>query len=324
MPFSETNHSIGTTDVVLMKRDWDHIYEKWIKRAVESFSEKRIECKRSPAQPGSFVRGIVNDLAESSLVIADLTGGRPNVYYELGVRHALRTGTIIITQHLSALPSDLHGYYAFEYRFTERSTDYEDAYFEFEKNLHDKILSIFSARVTSDSPVSDFLGLRHQLLLKSMEEEKNELVWTLNVCGKVLEENFRTAEWIWRSASSKKPGKIENMLVFDTAALDIAYARLLNRAWRCLPEPLLNNLMEVLNQDRRMFQSLNQYMTVLMINLSGHFSDSFFAFLEHAVERHATFKKKWPKLIESANSICPQIIAEPDVSVQKRKRARRG
>ena len=125
MQFSETVHGEGNALRRISKTQWDHIFDKWIKRAVEAYRPTRYACKRSPATPGNFLKGIIADLADADLVVADLTGGKPNVYYEMGIRHALRTGTVIMTQHLSALPSDLAGYYAFEYQYSERDFEYE-------------------------------------------------------------------------------------------------------------------------------------------------------------------------------------------------------
>jgi len=75
MPFSATSHRQHGTDVTITKPQWDHIYEHWIKKAVESFQGGKFSCKRSPSQPGNFVKGIIADLSGSDIVIADLTGG---------------------------------------------------------------------------------------------------------------------------------------------------------------------------------------------------------------------------------------------------------
>jgi hypothetical protein len=83
MPFCDTEHEAKGQKRKIAKSRWDHIYQKWIKRAVESYPQGKIASKRSPAKPGSFIKGIVVDLSEADLVIADLTGARPNVYYEL-------------------------------------------------------------------------------------------------------------------------------------------------------------------------------------------------------------------------------------------------
>lgn len=56
-------------------------------------------------------------LNEAAFVIADLTGENPNVYYELGIAHALGKETIAIIQQGSALPFDQRGFRVLEYAY---------------------------------------------------------------------------------------------------------------------------------------------------------------------------------------------------------------
>ena len=51
----------------------------------------------------------MNDLVCSHLVIAVLTDFNPNVWYELGVRHSHRSGTIMLCEkdQIQTLPADL-------------------------------------------------------------------------------------------------------------------------------------------------------------------------------------------------------------------------
>jgi hypothetical protein len=106
MPFSSTaSCSDG---------EWTSVYKGVITPAVES-SGLGYVCRRSSATTGNLIRDIVGDLYEANVVIADLTDQRPNVFYELGVRHALKNRTIMIAQRLSDIPSDLLGYACVEY-----------------------------------------------------------------------------------------------------------------------------------------------------------------------------------------------------------------
>src|SRR3989338_7979199 len=89
MPFSKTNST--------SERNWTIIYEKIIRPAVEE-SNVGFVCKRSKANRGNLVKDIINDLNESDIVIADMTDHNPNVCYELGIRHGLNTGTILLAQ----------------------------------------------------------------------------------------------------------------------------------------------------------------------------------------------------------------------------------
>ena len=93
---------------------WTTIFNGMIKPAIEG-SSFGYECRRSSASTGNLIKGIVQDLYTANLVVADLTDKRPNVFYELGVRHTLQHRTILISQRLSDIPSDLHGYACLEY-----------------------------------------------------------------------------------------------------------------------------------------------------------------------------------------------------------------
>lgn len=46
--------------------------------------------------PGTITTDIITRLMHSNYVVADVTFPNPNVFYELGLRHACRSGTIII------------------------------------------------------------------------------------------------------------------------------------------------------------------------------------------------------------------------------------
>src|SRR6202012_660503 len=48
------------------------------------------------ALPGSISSDILTHIMHADYVVADVTYPNPNVYYELGLRHASRPGTIII------------------------------------------------------------------------------------------------------------------------------------------------------------------------------------------------------------------------------------
>ena len=101
MPFSDSKSC--TTE------QWTEIFNKLIKPAIEESGHNYI-CKRSDAIYGNIIEQILDQLNRSDLVIADLTDRNSNVFYELGVRHALRDSTILIAQNLDDIPFDLRPY----------------------------------------------------------------------------------------------------------------------------------------------------------------------------------------------------------------------
>ena len=76
---------------------------------IDNHPDLRIQCIRGDqeARPGEIVRGVVRDLVESEFAIAVLTGHNPNVFYELGVRHAIRNNTLLLAEDEQDVPFDL-------------------------------------------------------------------------------------------------------------------------------------------------------------------------------------------------------------------------
>jgi len=301
MPFSDTRHGSQPNECAITRKQWDHIYERWIKRAVESYPESSYVCKRSPAKPGNFIKGIIADIASSDLVIADLTGGRPNVYYELGIRHALRTGSIIITQHLSALPSDLAGYFTFEYTYSDKDYEYEALYSAFEASLHKTISELENSNDPSDSPVSDFLGLRHQLLERTAADEKEEFRWLIETMGEALSHNYRVAEEMYTSVIRGRNVEFSAVPVIDVFPLEVLYTRLFSTPWTILKPRNLNALAVLLTQERRM---LMLYQRVFDQVAQGKrddqvLGDAFTSLSTMIVQRRAQLKKNWKKVLNA-------------------------
>lgn len=112
MPFSKTKRCTES--------QWLDIFENTIKPAVEG-SGLGYECFRSNLSIGNIISDILDNLNKADVVIADMTDKNPNVFYELGVRHALRNSTILITQEIDDIPFDLRHYAAIKYDWTTKS-----------------------------------------------------------------------------------------------------------------------------------------------------------------------------------------------------------
>jgi hypothetical protein len=68
-------------------------------------------------------------LIESFFVISDFSELNANVFYETGIAHQMKKPTIIITQNIKNIPSDLKDRYYFKYsktNFTAFRTDLEE------------------------------------------------------------------------------------------------------------------------------------------------------------------------------------------------------
>jgi len=197
MPFSQTKHHKGEQEITISASEWDYIRVEWFKKAVESFPDQPIKCKASELVPGNFVKGIMTDIKDCEIAIADLTGQKPNVYYELGIRHALRIGTIIITQDFNHVPSDLKSYATLVYDYSSNAFEQAGLYRTFEAKLHGSIRYLLQNINREDSPVSDFLKLEHYYQAKHFEIEKQKILNILASLYKVsLEFQKRYAELV--------------------------------------------------------------------------------------------------------------------------------
>jgi hypothetical protein len=79
---------------------------------VPTCAERAIKCWRVDelARPGSITRDIIEGILDSDLIIADLTGKNANVFYELGIAHALGNKTIMTSQRTEDVPFDIANY----------------------------------------------------------------------------------------------------------------------------------------------------------------------------------------------------------------------
>ncbi|MDX9954940.1 MAG: hypothetical protein RBT75_12625 [Anaerolineae bacterium] len=92
------------------------VYEDAIKPAVEQAGLKCVRVDEIPGS-GNIVRRIVESVHEARIIIADLTGKNANVFYELGMAHALGNNVIVLAQNIKEdVPFDVHTYKVIEYK----------------------------------------------------------------------------------------------------------------------------------------------------------------------------------------------------------------
>jgi hypothetical protein len=103
MPFGRKPAADGTTI------DFDAIYAELLGPAAEAagLAPHRADSEQ---RGGSIHADMFQDLLLSEFVVADLTIDNPNVWYEIGVRHALRASGAVLTYAMrDRLPFDLAG-----------------------------------------------------------------------------------------------------------------------------------------------------------------------------------------------------------------------
>jgi hypothetical protein len=66
-------------------------------------------------RPGTIVQDIWTYTKEAKIVLADLTGQNPNVFYELGLAHAAAKPAVLVTHSLGDVPFDLRALRVIEF-----------------------------------------------------------------------------------------------------------------------------------------------------------------------------------------------------------------
>ena len=98
----------------------------------------------------SIMKDVIEGIVKSDLIVADLTSSNPNVYYELGIAHALGKPVIHLTQALEEVPFDLRAY-----RFIEYSTHF-DQIGKARGLLDSHALRFLEGKLKVGNPVTDY------------------------------------------------------------------------------------------------------------------------------------------------------------------------
>ena len=180
---------------------WTSIFEEMIKPAVVG-SRLGLTCERAKPRTGNLIRDILNELNKADVVVADLTDMNANVFYELGVRHALRNRTILIAQDMKYVPSDLRSYWVIIYRKDLSGL----------RHLKDEVKRVLREMMKNpdapDNPVADFLVEKNVYLVPHERASNSRKLAAL--VGE-LSSNLDSAEVIdaqvKRDAAMRKKGR---------------------------------------------------------------------------------------------------------------------
>jgi hypothetical protein len=102
MPFGKKPDPTGGDPI-----DFDRVYENGIKPAIEAAG--MVAIRADEERTGGIIhKAMFERLLVCDFAIADLTCANANVFYELGVRHAVRPATtVVIFSKRQALPFDV-------------------------------------------------------------------------------------------------------------------------------------------------------------------------------------------------------------------------
>ncbi len=127
------------------------VYEQVIRPTIES-DEIGLQCVRVDEikHQGNVIDDIVREICNAEVIVADLSGLNPNVFYELGVSHALTNKTVMISRD-KRLPFDLGPYRIIFYKETFGGEE------KLKRELAQAVLTVLRDEPTRSNPVQDFL-----------------------------------------------------------------------------------------------------------------------------------------------------------------------
>ncbi|HDT7104344.1 TPA: hypothetical protein QE928_002797, partial [Staphylococcus aureus] len=166
---------IGTDDSKV-RRNSDFLLQSIIKPALES----DFEIQRSDliSSTNKITDEIIGGLTNSELVIVDLSTHNPNVFYELGYRHALERPTITMINKDENIPFDVSAYRTIYY--SELYADVVNA----KDQLKETIKTFTDNDFNFENPVNKYNNIdneygvlnRHLLDIKSDLSELKEFL----------------------------------------------------------------------------------------------------------------------------------------------------
>jgi hypothetical protein len=121
------------------------------------------------SEPGLITAQVIQHIIEDELVIADLTGSNPNVFYELAIRHAIRKPLVQIIQKDEKIPFDVAGMRTIPVDHTDLDS-VQEAKAEIEKQIR-AVLKRKPEEI--ESPIS--LSVELQALRQSDNPEERSL-----------------------------------------------------------------------------------------------------------------------------------------------------
>lgn len=123
MPFAEEN-------------DVQSMYSGHIKKVIEERCNLRCERADDIYDINGVMQSVWESICRARLIIAEMTGRNPNVFYELGIAHTLGKPVIMVTQSMEYVPFDLKHLRCIVYDYKPGKIDlFEDALYKTVTNV---------------------------------------------------------------------------------------------------------------------------------------------------------------------------------------------
>jgi hypothetical protein len=157
------------------QRQWaDFLRDNVIDPAVTACGYEKPARADDPHTDSMIMPGVVAQMFEADLVVADLTGDNPNVYYELGIRHCARKRVVHLKRTGEKIPFDLGG---------NKAIPVDESYLGVTKAIEDITTRI---KAIEANPNEYFSHVHQYLALKQLDvQDKQAATFGENI-GNVL------------------------------------------------------------------------------------------------------------------------------------------
>ena len=141
-PQSDSQYECDVFVIMPFAEEFTPAYTDHLKPTVENLG---LAIKRGDDffSKRSIMSDVWSAMFNADLIIADCTGRNPNVFYELGLAHALDKPVIMITQSIDDIPFDIRHLRVIVYEFTPRGMK------KLEDDLIDAITKLTGSEINS-------------------------------------------------------------------------------------------------------------------------------------------------------------------------------
>lgn len=144
-----------------IRRRSDQVLRYIIEPVMANLDYETVRADRI-SQPGMITNQVIEHLIDDDLVVADLTGSNPNVFYELAIRHATRKPIVTLIEAGERIPFDVNQSRTIQ--FTYRDLDSVAAC---KQGLGDQVSAL------EENPTDFFTPVSVAIDLKAMYESGN-------------------------------------------------------------------------------------------------------------------------------------------------------
>jgi hypothetical protein len=144
---------IGEEGSLIRKRS-DQVLKHIIQPVVEAQRGYRVIRADKLPDPGRITTQVIQHLIKDELVVADLSGHNPNVFYELAIRHAAVKPYIQLAAPMERIPFDIHDQRTIV--FDVQDLDSVEAC---KSQLSAQVMAIQDPSFRVESPIGDALQL---------------------------------------------------------------------------------------------------------------------------------------------------------------------